>query len=152
MQASGEFKYFSIWFAVHGVNSLFFYPTFMLCCFYFNSTIFFLAHFSPHFYFHFICLMTLHSVRLVFFPNPTLSLSLCNNKKFGDLMGNDVKNTITSQHQLSKATFTIKLIDFNLNQWLWKHFKMNVNYNRPSHMIHHIPKDALTILTFFNLP
>lgn len=92
---------------------------------------------------------TLHSF---FSQSSSLSLSLCNNRKFSDLMGNDIKNTITSQHQLSKATFTIKLIDFSSNQWLWKHFKMNVNYNRPPHMIRHIPKDALTILTFFNLP
>lgn len=35
------------------------------------------------------------------------------------------------QHQQSKTTTTIKLIDFCLNQWLWKHFKMNVNHTRP---------------------
>lgn len=52
------------------------------------------------------------------------------------------QRTAISQHQQSKTTFAIKLIDFCLNQWLWKHSKMNVNYERPIRITHDTISDS----------
>lgn len=73
-------------------------------------------------------------------------------KLSADLMEIDVKNTTTLQHQQSKTTSTMKLIDFSLNQWLWKHSKMNINYTQTlAHDTSHSERCSDN-WHFFNLP
>lgn len=107
----------------------------------------FFARFPTDFYFHFICSMTLHSVWLVPF---FVFNAHCNNKSARWFNGKWRQRTAILQHQQSKTTFTIKLIDFCLNQWLWKHSKMNGNYDSSiRNSLIPIPRDALSTDTFF---